>query len=691
MDKNLRTTKYNDGTAIESGTHVAWYNGVENYKYIYGALYSGYAVTDARGLCPDGWKVPTLDDLNVLVEYLGGTELAGGKMKSLGTIQEGTGIWEAPNTNATNESGFKGVPGGSVAGIMGQAGYWWLNTLATISTENDALHYLELLYNSEQANTNIYSIDDLNSVRCLRENPATVPQLETVQVTNITATTAATGGTLTMADDITDKGVVWGLTAEPTLESNLGKLSVGVGDEDFTCSVTGLSPETTYYVRAYAVNSLGVGYGQVEQFTTIPPSVPELTTKPVVLLSATSASTGGNIITDGGSAITTKGVVWSTVQNPSVDNYDGITYNGTGVDDFESQMTGLSLGSVYYVRAFASNGVGTGYGNEVEFSTAYSITFILIDENNQPLEGASITLEQEAISTGADGMAKFYRVDGTYPFSIVTTGYFPISGEVVVSGQDVEVKYKLTSEGSTTSQILGDRSACVGSELLYKASGASNGTWAVTGGEIVENNETQALVRWISSDGNEVISYSSIDTDGYQVVIQVPVTISQVNTVSAADKPDIYRKGHLNILICTNQSSSYKWYRNGDQMAGQNKQYVVARQQDGQYRVQVIKSQCPHTSDAFDLSAKSAANGALSVYPNPSNGTFTLSAAFGTNEQSEVTISNAFGVIVYKDFAPAQDGAFKHQINLRGLTPGVYIVTLLIDGDLPLTTKLTIQ
>ncbi|MEI7982544.1 MAG: fibrobacter succinogenes major paralogous domain-containing protein [Bacteroidota bacterium] len=83
-----------------------------------------------KGICPTGWYIPTDPEWTTLTAFLGGISVAGGKMKSTGTIEAGTGLWYAPNTGATNESGFTAIPGGDLNdsktfGSMGMHGRWW--------------------------------------------------------------------------------------------------------------------------------------------------------------------------------------------------------------------------------------------------------------------------------------------------------------------------------------------------------------------------------------------------------------------------------------------------------------------------------------------------------------------------------------------------------------------------------------
>jgi uncharacterized protein (TIGR02145 family) len=141
MAENLNTSIYRNGDAIATNLdHAAWsnttsgawayYNNDASYACPYGKLYNWYACVDARQLCPVGWHVPTYDEWVVLTNYLGGEFIAGGKMKTTGTIDAATGLWYSPNADATNSSGFSGAPGGyryyfGAYYDIGNAGYWW--------------------------------------------------------------------------------------------------------------------------------------------------------------------------------------------------------------------------------------------------------------------------------------------------------------------------------------------------------------------------------------------------------------------------------------------------------------------------------------------------------------------------------------------------------------------------------------
>lgn len=194
-----------------------------------------------------------------------------------------------------------------------------------------------------------------------------LPTLSTSPISNLTLVSAKTGGTITDDGnaDITARGVCWSTNAKPTTEQN--KTSDGTGPGTFESNLTGLAEGTTYYVRAYATNSEGTAYGNEESFTTVPAGMASVTTKDVTEVTFTTAKSGGDIATDGGAAVTAKGVCWGTAVNPTITNSH--TSDGTGTDGFVSNLTALTQGTQYYVRAYATNKTGTTYGNQVTFTT----------------------------------------------------------------------------------------------------------------------------------------------------------------------------------------------------------------------------------------------------------------------------------------------------------------------------------
>jgi hypothetical protein len=193
------------------------------------------------------------------------------------------------------------------------------------------------------------------------------PTVTTTAVTAITTSNATSGGNVTSdgGASVTAKGVCWSTLANPTITD--AKTSNGTGTGSFTSSLTGLSPVTTYHLRAFATNSAGTAYGSDVTFTTQSIVAPTVTTTSISAVATTTAISGGNITADGGASVTGKGVCWSTTANPTIS--DSKTTDGTGTGVFSSSLTGLAATTTYHVRAYATNSVGTGYGSDVTFTT----------------------------------------------------------------------------------------------------------------------------------------------------------------------------------------------------------------------------------------------------------------------------------------------------------------------------------
>jgi len=203
------------------------------------------------------------------------------------------------------------------------------------------------------------------------DTTTTIPTLTSSPITNIDATSSTTGGNITSdgGASITARGIVWGISQNPTTADS--KTTNGTGIGSFSSSITSLTVNTTYYVRAYATNSIGTAYGNQVYFKTISSSsIPTITTSVISNIKTNLADGAGNISSDGGTPITARGIVWSTTQNPTT--ADSKTNNGTGTGNFNSSITSLTENTTYYVRAYATNSNGTYYGNQVSFKTITS-------------------------------------------------------------------------------------------------------------------------------------------------------------------------------------------------------------------------------------------------------------------------------------------------------------------------------
>ena len=179
MKENLKTTRYNDGTTIPLVTDSAswatlwapgycWYNNdTVTYKATYGAQYNWYTVNTGK-LCPKGWHVPSDAEWTVLIDYLGGEDVAGGKLKETGTTH-----WDIPNEGATNESGFTALPGGDRGYLgtyeeIGQSGSWWCSTQNRYNTDFALFRFMH--YGLSGVICLNYYLNNACSVRCVKDN-----------------------------------------------------------------------------------------------------------------------------------------------------------------------------------------------------------------------------------------------------------------------------------------------------------------------------------------------------------------------------------------------------------------------------------------------------------------------------------------------------------------------------------------
>jgi len=291
MIENLKTTKYRNGETIGTTTSIysditnaispkyQWaYNGVESNVSTYGRLYTWYAVTDTRNIAPEGWHVASDDEWTTLQNYL----IANGYNYDKTTTDNkfsksvcSNSLWNTSSTVGTpgndltqnNSTGLSVFP----AGYRGYDGnYYNLGIGSDIWTSTEFSTVKAFIRNF---GLYPYVITDNSiknygfSVRCIKNVPA-LPTVTTTGLSAISDLSATCGGNITFDgyDIITAKGVCWSTSPNPTVTNNKTNENSGIGS--FTSSITGLNGSTTYYVRAYATNSIGTAYGSQVTFTT---------------------------------------------------------------------------------------------------------------------------------------------------------------------------------------------------------------------------------------------------------------------------------------------------------------------------------------------------------------------------------------------------------------------------------------
>lgn len=223
---------------------------------------------------------------------------------------------------------------------------------------------------------------------CEKVEELKMPTVYTREVSEVTALTAISGGDITddAGSTITARGICWSTETDPTITDS--KTLDGAGGGTFSSTLTDLLPNNTYFIRAYATNANGTGYGMTLSFTTLD-GVSSITTGDASEITATTAQIVSNINDDGGSEVTSRGVCWSLSENPSInDNY---TSDGSGLGSFTSNLTELVPGNNYYARAYATNNVGTSYGNQISFATLDGVIAITTAEVTSITEVSAVS------------------------------------------------------------------------------------------------------------------------------------------------------------------------------------------------------------------------------------------------------------------------------------------------------------
>jgi len=346
-----------------------------------------------------------------------------------------------------------------------------------------------------------------------KPNPPTVT---TTAVTDITVSSATSGGNVTSDGGalVTARGVCWATTTMPTITGS--KTTDNAGTGSFTSSITGLSENTKYYVRAYATNSEGTAYGNEVNFTTAQVVGATVTTTAASAITSTTATSGGNVTSDGGGSITARGVCWATTANPTISDSKTTDASGTGV--FTSNLTGLTPGTAYHIRAYATNSSGTAYGSDMTFTTlAVVATLTTTAASNITISGASsggnITSDGGAAVT-ARGVCWSTTtgplVTGTHSSDGSGPGTFTSSITGLTANTLYHVRAYATNSIGTAygNEVTFTTSAATVATVTTTAATSITSTTAVSGGDVTADGGASVTARGIcwSTTANPTIA-----------------------------------------------------------------------------------------------------------------------------------------------------------------------------------------
>lgn len=190
----------------------------------------------------------------------------------------------------------------------------------------------------------------------------------TSSVTNITLNSALASGivTGTGGGTVTGRGFCWNTSPSPTIANSCITVASGLGI--FNADITNLTPGITYYLRSFATNQAGTVYGNQISFTTVSVKLATVGSISIASITKNGAFASGNVTADGGGAISSRGICYSTNINPTITS-SMYNNNGTGTGTVSYSISGLLTSTIYYVRAYAVNSAGVSYGAQTSFRT----------------------------------------------------------------------------------------------------------------------------------------------------------------------------------------------------------------------------------------------------------------------------------------------------------------------------------
>ena len=576
---NLNTATYRDGTIIpevkigwETLKYGAWryYEDSEQNGTIYGRLYNWYAmmgiwqeesnppteeqIANRKNIAPLGWSVPTNAEWLTLRASLGSYWTAGTVLK-----ESGSEHWIP--TGGTNTTNFTARPAGSKASNnstafsgIGTRTSWWAREDATLTLFSLANNSTLLTRSATGISKNRGS-----SIRLIK-NSNVNPNFITKYPTTITSNSLlGTGGKIPTdyPEAPIERGIVYGTTANPTTNNNT--IQSGFGFGDYTINMTVLTTLKTYYIRAYAIfPSTGISYAD-QVIVSTADNKPQVSTKDVTEISTKTATCGGDVESDAGLTLIERGVCWNTAGNPTTLNSKAISAftSGFGLGSFIVDITGLTAGQTYFVRAYAINSSTTAYGEEKQFTALAVPSLNLIF--NQYIANHAYSLRRLSNTYNY----KCLRVRRTTITPTATTTFanvrFNLSGKI---GLDSQIEY--VSGYPTEATTLGEFAAVIGYDNV----------------DDVDTNKDIFITTWYDQSGNDKDVVQSSTLVQPRIVssgnLELGAKFSGGQLLNLADSSAFYNNQSVYVVGFATATNTMNFYGQG--VANNNARLFIGRQ-----------------------------------------------------------------------------------------------------------------
>ena len=412
-----QSSQYNGCASLIPLLYWGWPGGNNEPQY---AHFGCYDIHNSNPSCD-----PTVNPMGECWNYCWSMDTTHGQTYACG----GSRVWESCNHFTTYNPSFNGSTNNYVAATD-------VTTLSNMYKPDESFSYL--VGCPLNGLWQIRVLDALNADNGYVEEaeiaidvpiacPIDSPYVASGAVTSVTRNSVVCSGEVLSEGlaTVTERGFCWDKLPNPTLAAS--NMAVGSGMGTFTATLTGLTAGTPYYCRAYATNAYATVYGETVTFTTDANVAPSLMTVQVSSITDTSAIVGGLIVNDGGLPILERGICWGLTEVPTLT--DSYVTTSTASDSFSCVLTNLTSASHYYARAYATNAVGTGYGDVVDFTTEIGLPAVALDSITN-IGSSYATCHGALLTDGGDATAVVGLCWSANPTPTLTDNHVEWNGTV---------------------------------------------------------------------------------------------------------------------------------------------------------------------------------------------------------------------------------------------------------------------